>query len=272
MRRIADIKSQTYLPGPRLPYITVIYDDTFEGFLSAVAFCYREGLESVRIVPETRHEPEMFSGERYVEYDPEWTERLWNGLRRYLSEQALRNLYATFLGESDKREGIMLDFIRKTFNTRGEIEENLIDESVREVARWGKLLYRERHRHEAFVRFHQNQQGEYYALIEPDFNVLPLILPHFRDRYQDQRWTIYDVRRCYGIQWDLQAVQEVQLGQASREEVRAYFDEDPSEKEELYQQLWKEYFHSTGIPSRRNMKLHLRHMPGRYWKYLVEKW
>ncbi len=43
------------------------------------------------------------------------------------------------------------------------------------------------------------------------------------------------------------------------------------EKEELYQTLWQQYFQSVNIKARKNMKLHIQHMPKRYWKYLVER-
>jgi probable DNA metabolism protein len=49
--------------------------------------------------------------------------------------------------------------------------------------------------------------------------------------------------------------------------VVAAFEED----EEIYQHLWKNYFHSVNIPARKNTKLHLRHIPKRYWKHLTEK-
>ena len=42
-------------------------------------------------------------------------------------------------------------------------------------------------------------------------------------------------------------------------------------QEALYDQLWKDYFKSTNIVERRNIKLHLQHVPKRYWKYLTEK-
>jgi probable DNA metabolism protein len=45
---------------------------------------------------------------------------------------------------------------------------------------------------EAFVRFKKCQDGLFLSLVQPDFNVLPLIERHFRNRYQDQRWLIYD--------------------------------------------------------------------------------
>ena len=44
-----------------------------------------------------------------------------------------------------------------------------------------------------------------------------------------------------------------------------------AEAEPDYQVLWKSYFDSVNIPERKNMKLHLQHVPRRYWKYLSEK-
>ena len=45
------------------------------------------------------------------------------------------------------------------------------------------------------------------------------------------------------------------------------FDED----ELVFQTLWRDYFKSTNIKSRKNMRLHIQHVPKRYWKYLSEK-
>ncbi|RYZ23730.1 MAG: DUF4130 domain-containing protein, partial [Chitinophagaceae bacterium] len=43
------------------------------------------------------------------------------------------------------------------------------------------------------------------------------------------------------------------------------------EAESIYQELWKQYFKSVNIAARKNTKLHIQHMPKRYWKYLPEK-
>jgi len=43
------------------------------------------------------------------------------------------------------------------------------------------------------------------------------------------------------------------------------------EKEALYQQLWQQYFKSVNIGARKNTRLHIQHMPKRYWKFLPEK-
>ena len=43
------------------------------------------------------------------------------------------------------------------------------------------------------------------------------------------------------------------------------------EREPLFQVLWQAYFDHVNIPERKNLKLHRRHMPLRYWQYLSEK-
>ncbi|WP_241280121.1 DUF4130 domain-containing protein [Chryseobacterium cucumeris] len=44
------------------------------------------------------------------------------------------------------------------------------------------------------------------------------------------------------------------------------------DEEKGYQLLWQRYFTKTNIVERKNMKLHIQHVPKRYWKYLTEKW
>lgn len=119
---------------------------------------------------------------------------------------------------------------------------------------------------EAFVRFQLTADNIYYAIIEPDFNVLPIIRKHFRDRYADQQWIIYDARRKYALHYDLKEVHTVTI-EFSENSNDNIFHED----EGLYQDLWKNYFSSVNIGARKNTKLHIQHMPKRYWRYLIEK-
>jgi probable DNA metabolism protein len=122
-----------------------------------------------------------------------------------------------------------------------------------------------------FVRLHKTADGLYYALIEPDHDVLPLIAKHFTTRYADQRWIIYDGRRRYGIHYDGAQTHTVEISFSEAtgggRDVAAVYDAE----EAFYQQLWKQYFKSVNIAARKNTRLQVQHMPRRYWKYLVEK-
>jgi len=108
-------------------------------------------------------------------------------------------------------------------------------------------------------------------VIEPDFNVLPLIGDHFEKRYAAQNWMIYDLRRHYGLYYDQQKTEFITCTADMHTRLRQQVSDALSTEEDHYQRLWKDYFSSVNIPERRNMKLHLQHVPKRYWKYLTEK-
>ena len=123
----------------------------------------------------------------------------------------------------------------------------------------------------AFVRFELLQDEVYFAKIEPDFNVLPLIRKHFKERYADQKWMIFDLKRHYGIFYDLKEVHFFSPDSSQLQNFRNS-EQFHHEEEKKYQTLWQRYFVKTGIPERKNMKLHIQWVPKRYWKYLTEKY
>jgi probable DNA metabolism protein len=124
---------------------------------------------------------------------------------------------------------------------------------------------------EAFVRFRLTKDGLYFASIEPDFDVLPLISKHFNSRYADQKWVIYDLKRNYGLYYDLEKVDIINISLPEDFDATKTSQDFFAAEELEFQTLWQDYFESTNIPSRKNMKLHIRHVPKRYWKYLSEK-
>ena len=72
--------------------------------------------------------------------------------------------------------------------------QNYADEQILEIAKINKSINREINRMHAFVRFEKLKDEVYFSKVEPDFNVLPLIVKHFKDRYQDQKWMIFDIK------------------------------------------------------------------------------
>jgi len=108
--------------------------------------------------------------------------------------------------------------------------------------------------------------------MEPLYNVLPLVVGHFKDRFADQKWLIYDLKRAYGCYYDLQEVREVRFDSKEEHLLSGILnDKLMAEDEKLFQNLWKAYFKAIAIKERINPKLHKQHMPVRFWKYLTEK-
>ncbi|WP_262708311.1 TIGR03915 family putative DNA repair protein [Chryseobacterium sp. CH21] len=154
-------------------------------------------------------------------------------------------------------------------NPENNILENFADSDVLKISKICKSVDRERHRMTAFVRFEKMQDGVFFSKIDPDFNVLPLIRKHFKDRYQDQKWMIYDLRRNYGLLYDLD---DCEFFYPDEKIDLNHYQQKFHDEEKSYQVLWQRYFTKTNIVERKNMKLHIQHVPKRYWKYLTEKW
>ena len=250
---------------------TVVYDGSVEGFLCAVFDVYEYKFTDVNIVPAHKHQPSLFAASHTANFNLQHSDRVWQGLQKKLTKDAQDQLYRTFLSELDGIENTLLQYIQYVFSTDTFMEEDYSNAAVLTVFQTAKKVWREKHRMEAFVRFQRTADDLYYAIIEPDYNVLPLIAEHFQTRYQDQRWMIYDARRKYGLYYDMNTVSTVQIQfseeMATGKDVSSVYDES----EAIYQQLWKQYFKSVNIAARKNTKLHIQHMPRRYWKFLPEK-
>lgn len=246
---------------------TVLYDGTYQGWLTAVFEIYEYKFKDISFARTDTLNPFLFGNVHTVLSSDYKATRVLKGLEKHLSNEGLKKLFQTFLSEVSGFDDIMWRFVQHVFLSKTNIESDFANPAVWDIQKAAKLVRRESHRMKAFVRFQLTCDGLFYALVEPDCNVLPLISKHFKGRYTDQRWLIYDGKRKYGIYYDLEAVTTVQIDFNTISSKKDIYDV----REDAFQQLWKRYFSSVNIESRKNMKLHMRHIPKRYWKHLTEK-
>ena len=249
----------------------VLYDATFAGMLTAIFEVYEYKLHQSSICRDTATTGSLFGTTHNVITNIAKSHRVYKKLQDKLSPNALKQLYDCYLSELKDIEDIILRYVQYALSSTRAIENDYGNADVLQVQQVSRKVHREKHRMEAFVRFQLTKDELYYAIVQPDYNVLPLISKHFKNRYADQRWLIYDGLRKYGLYYDKEKVEEVQMNFSDDMNNHQTLKEIFDEKEELYQQLWKQYFSSVNIVARKNMKLHIQHMPKRYWRYLVEK-
>ena len=249
----------------------IVYDGTYEGFLSAVFDVYEYQYKEVSFSSEDNYQKNIFNAVHETVTTTEKTKRVYKGLKQRISTNALNQLLKTFLSEIRDIENVLLAYIRYAFSSKTLIEYDYSNSAVLTVQQTSRMVHREKHRMEAFVRFQLTADDLYYAVVEPDYDVLPLIKKHFQDRYADQCWMIYDTRRKYGLYYDKQTVVSVSMTFDEQTNGGKNLRSISNEKEELYQKLWQQYYSSVNIAARKNMKLHIQHMPKRYWRYLTEK-
>lgn len=248
-----------------------IFDSSYEGLLTAVFTAFEHKNFDARLATKNCV-IDLFDNQSEIISDSIKAQRVLKGLEKKLKTNQIVDFYRAFLSEDIIAWRAIFNLIIRIFQKDESILENYGDNDVLYLSQTLRKVSRERHRMKAFVRFQKDENGMYLAVVEPDFNVLPLIVPFFKNRYTDQPWLIYDLKRNYGIYYDLKTVTEVSLTKDETKAIKTLKNNvSLDEKDESYQHLWKSYFQSTNIPARKNMKLHLRHVPKRYWKYLPEK-
>lgn len=270
---IGPVAPRPAAPELRNPPADYTYDGSFEGLLTVLFRVYDRKSAPNSIQPAGAAQGGLFAQAVAVATDEALATRTWDGLLRFMPAAARARLYHVFLSEDPERELLIFRYADAALRAGRDISENYADATVRRGQRLAQQLFREKHRIEAFVRFEKAQDGLFHATIEPDFDVLPLIANHFTKRYADQRWLIFDKRRRYGLYYDLAQTTIVEFETAGptpprRGEVSATVLD---EREPLFKVLWQAYFDHINIPERKNVKLHQRHIPKRYWKYLSEK-
>lgn len=247
------------------------YDGSFEGFLCSVFYVYEHKLTAITIEKIKSHEPTFFDNAIVINSEDRKARRVWKGLSKKISSSGKTKIYKAFLSEIPNIENTLLYYIQKAMASTINIEGDFTDPEILHLEKTVKKINREKHRMDAFVRFRLTKDGIYFATVEPDFDVLPLNADHFKNRYADQKWLIYDLKRKYGIYYNLDKVETVILELNSeinyQNKASSYF----TFEELQFQELWSNYFKSSNIATRKNMTLHIKHIPKRYWKYLSEK-
>lgn len=256
--------------------IVYTFDHTLDGVLSAVFDAYFR-----------RQQPDMLTGEGEplplfcdtvynVATTEEKASRVWMGLEKRLSQEAMKLIMVCWLSEDKELNTPLFHYIYKVFATKGSsIERNFSDPDVLYVSNTAKRVMHERLHMMQFIRFQKAKDGTYLGVVSPDHNVLPLITDHFRDRFGDQSWLIYDAKRRYGYYYDQLKLTRITF----QDEDALPFDlktgqlndEVLSTNDRLFQELWRTYFKAICIRERMNPRKQLKDMPRRYWKYMTEK-
>ena len=255
-----------------------VFDHTLDGLLTAVFDSFFLHQQPEFLLAEGEQLPLFADEPHHVVTDSEKAERVWKGLEKHLSKDGLRMITVSWLSEERALNQPLFNFICKVFRREpfDSYERNASDPDVLEVRNTCRRVLHEQLRMKQFIRFQKAKDGTYLAVVSPDHNVLPLIIDHFQDRFNDQPWLIYDAKRHYGYYYDGAAAP---IHITFEDEAAVPFnlsngklDADVlSENDQIFQQLWRTYFKAICIKERMNPRKQLQDMPRRYWKYMTEK-
>jgi len=238
------------------------YDGSYAGLLTLLQRCFDWDERPERIERGAAEQQGLFGEAVEVTTDPERARQLQQRVRRQLGRETERNLLHAWLAESPGVELSLYRYLVCGWRLGRTFDDQLALPEVAEVQRLALRVRREAHRLKGLVRFRRTADGLYYAPLEPDHFVLPLLGAHFGERLAGERWLIHDRRRGRG--W-LGAGQDWALV-----DLELHAEPQLSADEEHWQGLWKQFFRHIAIAERANPRQQRQCMPMKYWKYLVE--
>ena len=235
------------------------YDGSLAGFYTCVHRCVYDRAWPVNILSHEERQMSLLPYER-IETDLEKAARVRKAVGSKISLEALLLCEHVYLSCLAGKEMAMLRFLRLGFELGRSINQHLTNPIVDMMLQAEKHLLGEAHLFLGFVRF-ADHQGKLISTIRPKNFVLPLLAPHFSDRYSQESFLIYD-----------QTHQVALVYHNGRADLGTLEGEWPefSEEEQFYQDLWKQFYHTIAIKERENPRCRMTHMPKRYWENMVE--
>ena len=254
------------------------FDGTLDGLMTAVFDAFERHEQPEKLLTKGDALPLFCDNEHEVITDEEKAKRVWAGLEKRLTCQALRIISVSWLSELPEVVQPLFNYVCKTFRLpqgAASIALNYADSDVLAVTRIGWKVSHEQLRMKQFIRFQKAKDGTYLAVVGPDHNVLPLVVGHFQDRFNDQPWLIYDAKRHYGFYYEGSGMpRQITFEDEASVPFNLYDGKlNPdllSSDDQLFQELWRTYFKAICIKERLNPRKQLKEIPLRYWKYLTE--
>jgi probable DNA metabolism protein len=247
------------------------YDKTFEGLLSAVFDAFSLKMFPEKLLPAGDIIPMFAEKTHTVVIAEEHSKRVWQALEKKIRKNACNMLVYVWLSELEGSDELLFRYICKIFASTRKIACDFGDADILEVEKIARKVSHEAQYLKQFVRFQKAADNIFFAPVNPIYNALPLTIAHFTDRFSDQQWVIYDLRRKYGYYYDLHATKEITFADDDHL-LSGKLDESlMAGDEKLFQDLWKGYFKAMAIKERINPRLHKKNMPVRFWQYMTEK-
>ena len=238
----------------------LVYDGTFEGFLSLVYEVYYKKLKPTKIYKTLPNEI-LFEETLEINSSKESGIKVLNAIKTKFPKEILEKILNIFMCDSKDFEMALLEYIVIGFKDSKQLY-NINNSCVFYINNLEKELFKNVHRMSGFIRFEELEDKTLYAKIESKFNIVYFLGRHFLKRFNNQNFIIHDINRKLAF---LKIENDYSIKEVT------FFDEpNYSPNEEKFQKLWKSFFSGVTINERTNLKLQTQMVPLLYRTYMSE--
>jgi len=242
--------------------VVYVFDGSFFGFLTVIFECFQNKTFDCKIIENNNVQESFYFQNINVLTDEIKAQRVIKGIKNKISEKAFENVYFAFLSFEKSRFTDILKYLELGFKVGGKIDDYKIYDFVINVLKECRGVEHEAHMLSGFARFAETKENVLYSEISPDNDVIELLANHFSDRLPDEKWLIYDTKRkkCAAFKDGrfliLDNVDNLNIS--------------VSDNEALWQKLWKDFFETIAVDSRKNAKRQTQTLPKKFRKNMIE--
>jgi len=186
------------------------YDQTFEGYLSAVYTAFSENLEVIDIHPARDKTALLFNEVRYIPADRQKAQRVWDALNQKGATD-LRLVYFAFLSENQDLLFPIYEYIFLLFRAEHPESPQKLKNLRAKLSPWAQRVENEKRKLEAALHL-QSRYGEFKCCkFRPVYDVLPLLTRYCRLHFGSDPWMLIDTKRRYGLRKRATGIESFQL-------------------------------------------------------------
>lgn len=250
--------------------IILICEDSIEGILTGVyeAYSLHKPHEMIHLSVRDVENYRLFAVYHEVKADEEKSWKVLRTIYKRFGEEAYTQICQAMVsydsGKADAVYHTVVEGISGQYH--GKLMDHLSNRYVNQVFRLSRNTGIEIHHLLGFLRFRELKGGVLLARYSPKNDITAMIMPHFAGRLPNEDFAIYDEQRKYnavhpkGRQWYI-VRGELPFGEGQ---------EEYSQEEAIYQDLYRHFCQSIAILQRKNLGLQQNMLPLRFRKYMTE--
>ena len=178
--------------------IVLSFDQSFEGFLSAVYEAFSEKREVIGLHPLSYHSAALFNQERYVPADRQKAKALWDALSQKGASD-LKLVYFSFLSENEQLYMPIYRYMSLLISSKGSQSSERLPVLRAKLAPWAQRVEREKKKLEASLHLQSGPGDVTCFRLRPVYDVLPLLTRYCRLHFGNASWMLIDTKRRYGL-------------------------------------------------------------------------
>lgn len=243
-------------------------DDSLEGIFSAIYKAWEAGTSHTDVrCKSSDMNYSLFENFINTQTDISLSDKVIYTIKNKLGNDIYEKVFIVVMSSESDKASVIYHCLQRLFKYGRTYINNINDDYINRFFVITRKVGNEVCFYREFVRFSENEQGILVSKIEPDNNIIYMIIEHFTDRLHCEDFIIYDTKRK--LAYIHSKDNKVFFYQDYNDKLMKLIDSYSQDEVEL-RKMWVKFYDTIAIDARKNYKLQRNKLPLKYRKYLTE--